>query len=363
MSFYFTRFAKHIKQTKIRYDYKREDFNKYINNLEKTGIEFSCLGLNDHPETVRNNPYFWKHLTKIKIKQSINLKKNIDIESNTSEVTTRINIHSVATFTKKVVKGVINAIVGLVRKVTGGHVDVNKIYDVTKEKISEVPILNKINKNNLILVKDVTKYVFLVSAYRILNIIKRNKGDKTDSETAQYYENLSKNLLIKIEKQKSLHLFEKLKLTFKNTFLTSKLFYTDAFKKMNNYINASYMERKYYIWMQKFKNYFGISQFSTNGIKDKIMNIYYRIRISELKKVRSIRDIKGIIGNKFRKILVYVLGFLLIYYGLKYFFYKLKMISHNKKLEDALQKVRELEAQNEELLKYNQELVNRLNNN
>ena len=150
MSFYFTRFAKHIKQTKIRYDYKREDFNKYINNLEQSGVEFSSLGLNDHPETVRNNPYFWKHLTKIKIKQSIKFKKNTDMgESNTSEVTTRLNIQSVATFTKKVVKGIYNAIVGLVRKVTGGHVDVNKMYDVTKEKISEVPILNKINKNRI----------------------------------------------------------------------------------------------------------------------------------------------------------------------------------------------------------------------
>ena len=128
---------------------------------------------------------------------------------------------------------------------------------------------------------------------------------------------------------------------------------------MDDYVNSTYIEKKYYIWKQYFSKNFGNIKISKYGLKEILLNRYTKFRQSNFSefKTNPINSIRIGIRKKFRKFILYITAFIIIYYGIKYLFFRLRNRSQDKKLEEALTLVKALKTQNEELIKNNQELI------
>jgi hypothetical protein len=379
MSFYFTRFVRQIKQTKLKVDMSKQNFNRYLDNVSKNGQDLGKFDLKDHPQDIQNNPYFWKYLAKNKFKDVFGIK-NKDTDKNYSSNTYQPansnsksypevfkgGVTSLATKTKEIFKSIYNSLVAVFKKAT--NLDIKKSYEIIYERIQKSPALRRIY-TDLVYVGTSIKDISVIYINKFSKALEQYKDNKTNLDAKKYYKQLSKQIRDKLENPKH-HYIKNLFKNISGQLYSTRILFSNSTEKMNKFVKSGFIEKKFYILKEQLSAVFNIKTYNINSMKDKFENRYYKLKnmtFSDFKDKAShmskLPNLKNYIKGKFYKMLFYFFGLISTYYFIKYLFYRLRTRSQDKKLEEALTLVKELKSQNETLVKNNEELYNKLNKN
>jgi hypothetical protein len=380
MSFYFTRFVKQIKQTKLKVDVSKQNFNRYLDNITKSGMDVRKMELNEHPQDIQHNPYFWKHIAKSKLRDTLGLKDtkgnfnqsfrtqpgNIGSSHSIPDLI-KTNMNSLAVKSKEFIRSLYYSITKYFTKVT--NLDLKKTYSLVIERMTKSPAIKRIY-SDLVYVRNSIKELTTTTMIRAKTYIDKYRDDGMNLEARNYYKQLAKRIQEKLEDPKH-HYIKNLMKRLSAKVYSTRIYFSNSTEKMNTFIKSGYFDRNYYILKENLSSWMDVKSYNYNSIKEKIQNKYYGLKNikfydyfkQKAKELSSLSGIRNYIKGKFYKFLFYLFGLIGLYYFIKYTYHRLTTRSQDKKLAEALSLVRELKTQNETLMKHNEDLYSKLYKN
>jgi hypothetical protein len=381
MSFYFTRFVKQVKQTKLRVDMSKQNFNRYLDNLTKSGVDARRMDLKEHPQDIQNNPYFWKYMAGSKLRETLGLKQKMSSNfenpgsrtqpnnvggSQSLPELVKSNMGALATKAKEFVSSLYNTLVRYFK--TASDLDIRKSFSLMIDRMNKSPALKKIY-GDIVWVGSSIKALTTTSMKKAKMYVDKYKDNRKNIEAKKYFGQLSRRLQESLENPKHHYIKNSIKRLTDRIYGT-RIFFSNSTEKMNTFIKSGFFERKYYILKEQVSNWTNVKNYSYTKVRGQLEKRYNQIKNTNFrdyqeraKELFTTTGIKNFVKGKFYKLLFYFFGIIAVYYSIKHVFQRWRTRSQDKKLEEALSVVRELKTQNETLMKHNEELYSNLNKN